>query len=69
MLKNEIPCKGGLITSSLDLTEGHKVGGDLEEGHCSDVIRRSIQLDRPIPSAERKLYQGDLSCFGVEKDM
>ncbi|KAK1283818.1 hypothetical protein QJS10_CPB21g00842 [Acorus calamus] len=52
MLKNEIPCKGGLITSSLESTEGHKVGGDLEEGHCSGVIRRSVRLDRPIPSAE-----------------
>ncbi|KAK1293718.1 hypothetical protein QJS10_CPB17g01031 [Acorus calamus] len=32
--------------------EGHKVGGDLEEGHCSGAIRSSVQLDRPIPSAE-----------------
>ncbi|KAK1310616.1 hypothetical protein QJS10_CPA08g01324 [Acorus calamus] len=52
MLKNEIPCKGGLVTSSLDTTEGHQVGGDLEEGCCSGVIRRSVRLDRPIPSAE-----------------
>ncbi|KAK1303783.1 hypothetical protein QJS10_CPB11g01253 [Acorus calamus] len=52
MLKNEIPSKGGLITSSLDTTEGHQVGGDLEEGRCSGVIRRSVRLDRPIASAE-----------------
>ncbi|KAK1313161.1 hypothetical protein QJS10_CPA06g00860 [Acorus calamus] len=52
MLKNEIPYKGGLITSSLDTTEGHQVGGDLEEGRYSGVIRRSVRLDHPIPSTE-----------------
>ncbi|KAK1305646.1 hypothetical protein QJS10_CPA10g01762 [Acorus calamus] len=57
MLKNEIPCKCGFITSSLESIEGHKVGGDPEEGHLSSVIRRSIRLDRPIPSAEAWFYE------------